>query len=400
MMKRGALLPVLFTSATLLIVAAPPLEAQQPITELALNEYFANHMDSAVTLFRIAVHQHPRDAGIRAWLAEAALRSGNPAEALQSANDALRLDSCDAQAHLVRASLFMPRYAPPGGVDNDSTWTHLIDAVHCDPSDGNVWSYIWKYAVMRRDSATESQALRAFVATGFLTQSQITYAAWLLRSLPPRAVLLTGGDMDTYAPLAAQVAKDVRPDVAVINIVMLSAPWYAAPILARYQLHYNARLAEDSTDTDARKLVAWLRAGAVTGTLGRPVAFALTAPIDTISRDGMLQLAGPYWLVVKHGVEKTDSAKIAESLRNADALDWRGPAVASSDRSPSRRLYEQPPALMVSRVALLENALAVQRDRNLARNREQWMSDFLRRAGVDRVIINRTLEAFRSSHSM
>jgi hypothetical protein len=213
-------------------------------------------------------------------------------------------------------------------------------------------------------------------------------------------VLLTGGDMDTYAPLAVQVTMGVRPDVAVMNIVMLSAPWYSAPVLARHQLHYHAGLTEDSTNTDVQRLVAWLRAGAVTGTLGRPVAFALTAPIDTTSRDGVLQLAGPYWLLVRPGAARTDSARIAESLRNADALDWRGLAVASSDRSPSRRLYEPPPALMVSRVALLENALAVQRDRERARNREQWISDFLRRAGVDREMIGRTLEAFRSSHSM
>src|SRR5207253_9026888 len=106
---------------------------------------------------------------------------------------------------------------------------------------------------------------------------------------------------------------------------------------------------------------------------------AITAPIDTTSRDGALQLAGPYWLVVQPGVARTDSANIAESLRNADAFDWRGPAVAPSDRSPTHRLYEPLPALLVSRVALLENELGVQGDRELARTRERWISNFLRR---------------------
>ena len=83
------------------------------------------------------------------------------------------------------------------------------------------------------DGSVDEGALRALVATGFLTRPQITYAGWVLRSLPPRAVLLTGGDLDTYAPLAAQVAMGVRPDVAVVNIVMLNASWYSRPTLAR-----------------------------------------------------------------------------------------------------------------------------------------------------------------------
>jgi len=398
MVKRRAVLVTLLRSAAVLAVMASMSVAQQPVTKLAFNAYLANNTDSAATLFKMAVSQHPNDASLRAWQAEAALRSRNPAEALQPADDALRLDPCNAQAHLVRASLFMPRWAPRGRADNDSTWAHLIEAVNCDSSDGNAWSYVWKYAIIRRDMAAESRALRALVATGFLTPPQITYAEWVLRGLPPRAVLLTGGDMDTYAPLAAQVAMGVRPDVAVLNVVMLNAPWYSRPMLARHELRYDERLPVDSTRTDAQKIVTWLRQEAVTGALGRPVAFALTAPIDTSSRDSALQLAGPYWLVVRPGVARTDSAKIAESLRNADALDWRGPAVAWSDRSPVHRLYEPAPALMVSRVALLDSALAVQRDRKLARNREQWISNFLRHAGVDWLTTNRTLEAFRAAH--
>ncbi|HEY3113615.1 MAG TPA: hypothetical protein VGJ62_08025 [Gemmatimonadaceae bacterium] len=268
-----------------------------------------------------------------------------------------------------------------------------MDAVNCDASDGNAWSYVWKYAIMRRDSEAESRALHFLVRTGFLTASQLTQAEWVLRSLPPRAVLLTGGDIDTQAPLAVQVVRGVRPDVAVVNVVMLVAPWYSVPVLARHGLRYDARGDMDSTWTAAEKIVAWLRRESAAGTLGRPVAFALTAPIDTTAHDSALQLAGPFWLVVPPGVARTDSAKIAESLRNADAFDWRGPAVAPSDRSPTHRLYELSPALLVSRVALLENELSVRRDREIARNREHWISNFLHRAGVDWLTIHRTLQS-------
>jgi hypothetical protein len=273
----------------------------------------------------------------------------------------------------------------------------LIEAVKCDASDGNAWSYVWKYAIMRRDSAAESRALRGLVTTGFLTSSQITYAEWVLRSLPLNAVLLTGGDLDTQAPLAVQVVNGVRPDVAVVNVVMLIAPWYSAPVLARHGLRYDARVVVDSAGNAADKIVAWLRKEAVAGGLGRPVAFALTAPIDTTSQDSGLQLSGPYWLVVRPGVPRTASAMIAESLRSAEALDWRGPAVAPSDRSPIHRLYEVPPALRVSHLALLDHAITVQPNPEMTRNRERWISSFLRRAGIDWLTINHTLDAFRAS---
>jgi len=181
--------------------------------------------------------------------------------------------------------------------------------------------------------------------------------------------------------------------------VMLNVPWYSQPMLARHELRYDERLAVDSTGTPGQKIVTWLRHQAATGALGRSVAFALTAPIDTTSRDSALQLAGPYWLVVQPGAARTDSTKIAQSLRNADSLDWRGPAVAWSDRSPTHRLYEHSPALTVGRLALLDNELTVKRDPELAQHREQWVSSFLRRAGVDWPTIHRTLEAFRSLNS-
>jgi hypothetical protein len=133
---------------------------------------------------------------------------------------------------------------------------------------------------------------------------------------------------------------------------------------------------------------------AATGALGRPLALAVTAAFDTTSRDGALQLSGPYWLVVPAGTAQSDPAAIAQSLRDADAMDWRGPAVGPSDRSPLRKLYQPHPALFVARVALLDDAL--QRDQAAARSRERWAERFLRRAGIESSVIDRALAAFRS----
>jgi hypothetical protein len=398
MLTRTVCLALLVAASPPALLIARPSGAQQATMQLALDAYFSNRMDSAIVLFQRATRENPTDARGYAWLAEAALRSGSSAEARKAADAALRIDACNAQAHWVRASLFTPRFAPSGQVNNDSTWTHLTAAVTCDPTDGNAWSDVWKYAIMRGDTVMESRALSAHVKTGFLTPAQVTYAEWLLRSLPPRAVLLTGGDLDTYGPLAVQVARGVRPDVAVVNIVMLSAPWYSRPVLARHQLKYDPTSVTDSAGTDQQRIVRWLRRSAITGVLDRPVAFALSAPVDTVSRDGALQLAGPYWLVVRPTTVRINPTAVAESLSSASSMDWRGPGAALSDRSPIRRLLQPPPALMVSRLAVLEHAL-VERDDKLTQDREQWVSAFLSRAGLDPTLIGRELELFRSSRA-
>jgi hypothetical protein len=389
------------------VAVAGDASAQTPTAVLAERVYLANHPDSALALFKAAVHERPTDASLHAWLAEAALRAGDVGTAARAALDALRLDPCNAQAHVVRASLFMPRFATAGHVDGDSVWIHLHRAVRCDPRDGNAWSDVWKYAVMRRDTVAERRALRALVTGGFLTRPQLAYSEWLLRSLPPRAVLVTGGDLDTYAPLAVQATRGVRRDVAVVNAVMLSAAWYTEPVLARSGLPYTAATSATSGTgaggaPPAQRILHWLRRQAVdaeTLRTRRPVAFALTAPLDTTAGDAALQLAGPYWLVVPPGAPRSDPTKIAKALRDADALDWRGPAVASSDRSPVRRQAERHPALTVARVATLAASVAPAQDARSAQARDRWIERFLERAGISRPAIEQALRGLRHSSS-
>lgn len=369
--------------------------AQSSLRERALSAYFDNRTDSALLLFRAAVHEQPGDATLLAWLGEAAVRSGNASDAAAAADEALRVDPCNAHAHLVRAYLFMPRFATaPHEVNNDSVWSHVTRAVQCDPADGNAWAYVWKYGVMRGDTAAESHALRALISSGFLTSSQLTYAEWVLRSLPPNAVLMTAGDLDTYAPLAIQVARGIRPDVAVINATMLSASWYAHPVLARHHLNYHWQNGAISGPNEPQRILEWLGHQAA-GRGGRPVAFALTGRADTTRSDGRLQLAGPYWLVIPGEGVGIDSVRIDASLSHADKLDWRGPGVSPSDRSPIHGLAEKYPALMVARLMELANRFAPRRDHNLHSRQKVWLRNFLRRAETDSSIINRTLEELR-----
>jgi hypothetical protein len=387
---------VILRAAGLMALCAS-LASAQSTAERARDAFFRNQADSAFALFTNATRETPTDARLYAWLGEAALRARKPSDAARAVEESLRLDPCNAHAYFVRASLFMPRFAAPGQANDDSTWTYLNRSIACDPSDGNTWADMWKYAIIRRDTTMEARALRALIATGFLSKPQLTYAEWLLKSVPPRAVLLTSGDLDTYAPLAVQATRSVRRDVAVVNVVMLGAAWYSKPILERHQLRYDSGAVADSAPRSPERIIAWLRRQSASGALGRPVVFALTTPVDTDFPGDVLQLAGPYWVVMPPRSARTHPAKISASLRAAETFDWRGPATSATDRSPLRRVYALHPALVAAGIPLLEIAVAPSRADLITREREKWMTRFLTRAGVDPVSRDDMLQRLRAA---
>ena len=65
--------------------------------------------------------------------------------------------------------------------------------------------------------------------------ARVAAQAWL-SPLPPRAVLLTGGDNDSFPLWYLQVVERVRPDVTVVTVPLLGAGWYRAEVAERYGL--------------------------------------------------------------------------------------------------------------------------------------------------------------------
>ena len=106
----------------------------------------------------------------------------------------------------------------------------------------------------------------------------------LLESAPRQAVLVVAGDNDTYPLWAAQVITGMRPDVVVVTVPLLPAPWYRAELVRRHGL-----LPPDPT-------TRWSGLGSVLSTLaeraraaGRPLAVAAT--VDARER----RLLGDRW---------------------------------------------------------------------------------------------------------
>ena len=111
----------------------------------------------------------------------------------------------------------------------------------------------WRFANRRR----EPEALLARAAA----------KAWLV-PLPPRAVLLTGGDNDSFPLWYLQLVEGVRPDVTVVTTPLLGAGWYRGEIATRYRL-----LPVRAPASQTERLRALAEAAAQQG---RPIAASMT----------------------------------------------------------------------------------------------------------------------------
>jgi hypothetical protein len=93
--------------------------------------------------------------------------------------------------------------------------------------------------------------------------------AWLA-PLPPRAVLITGGDNDSFPLWYLQLVEGVRTDVAVITSPLLGADWYRAEVAERHGLLPIEAVTSAMTQSQRLRLLA-ARASAA----GRPLAVSV-----------------------------------------------------------------------------------------------------------------------------
>ncbi len=320
--------------------------------EAALRLYRQNRLGEARVLFERAVKERPQDPEAHAWLAETLRRLGDPEAAVREARVSLDLQpDNNSFAHQVLGAAFNPMYSSWKGANADSSWRHVVQATRCDPGDGNAWLEVVVGAMLRRQPTLEKKALQSLVDTGFLTPAILAYQRWVLRPLPPDAVLLTNGDLDTYPAWALQEVEQLRRDVAVVNLSLLNAPAYARLVRDRFHLPMMADAALDSlaptkdrggrTLWPSTRIVADWVAGQRAGGFTRPIVVAATVSPDGLpaGMSGHLRLAGGFWLCTPESASAPeDTTMLRRSLADVKAADVAGPASSPADRSPVRSL--------------------------------------------------------------
>ena len=109
----------------------------------------------------------------------------------------------------------------------------------------------WRVANRRR----EPEASLAHVAA----------RAWLA-PLPDRAVLVTGGDNDSFPLWYLQLVEGARPDITVITAPLLGADWYRAEVAARHRMLPMEAVRANTTSAQRMRMLA-----ASAAQNGRPV---------------------------------------------------------------------------------------------------------------------------------
>jgi hypothetical protein len=387
-------------SCTLLsVLAVVAVRAQEPSDgpfDRGMAFYWANQMDSAAVYLLDAARAAPTDPERWAWLAEAKRREGDPGGAAAAARAALVLGPCNAFAHTVLASALNPMYSGWEGTDADLAWRHSRSATRCDPSDGNAWLNVVFQAMQRGQRSVMDSALAKLIATGFLQSSALAFSHWVLDALPPNALLLTNGDMDTYPLLAVQVAEDARSDVAVVNVSLLNTNWYGDTVAVLYRLPPVSSIHGDAaTGAWGLEIAAlWVRAS-MAGQLRRTVALAPSVSGEVREAlPGPWQFAGTHWRLATNGAAPSDTTSLRAALASVTPFSWRGPSTSDRDRSPIRRRSNGALPILPLMAALRYGcALQGSGDPTAAHDIAQWMRDFAGATGVENEWVDGVLEA-------
>jgi len=311
----------------------------------------ASRFEEAQPFFARAVADSPAHVAARCWLAQTRRRIGRQEDAVREARAALALDPHSSFAHMVLADCYDPALGGWAGTSADSAWTQIRQAAADDPRNGEAWLSVWKHSVARGDSARERESLMALGSIGYFTPAVIAYNRWQLEFLPPKAVLLTRGDTDTYPSAMLQTVSNVRADVAIVNLSLLNWPGYAKAIGRRAGLPLPARIdslqvRRDSVSAGGRepagasdRIVSSWADSVKRGTLPRPLAVAASASRigETPALLGRLTLAGPFYDVARDtGAAPDDLTRLSATVAAIDPQAFAGPWTSDLDQSSIR----------------------------------------------------------------
>lgn len=292
------LIPAALAGTALLLVAPPVTVAAGRPPEILSWRHQIFSTERYVELTKQwegFVEKHPTDA--RAWVewGDALRYTGSGDAANEKYTRAFAIDSTDAAAATAFASIQVTGQAQPG--DWKLGDRLLRSVVTRDPDYPDAYYMLWVTSLRRGDDALAQQCLRRMIETGDMPRPLVDYGYNMLAGAPPNAIVLTNGDNDTYPPLAVQVLRGLRPDVAIVNLSLLNTEWYI-----RYQRDHGVPIPlTDAQIAELRPTRGNLIAAQVVRALSdrlaaqrdaRPLRYAVTVPPENRKPAGRIVLEG------------------------------------------------------------------------------------------------------------
>ncbi|KMQ49440.1 hypothetical protein CHISP_3651 [Chitinispirillum alkaliphilum] len=264
--------------------------------------YSTNQLEIAEEKLSREIEKYPGDPTLLTYYAETLQRLRKFSQAREFAHKALSFDKCNSHALTILSAIHNTQYGENEYSNSDSSTYYMFKAVECDDFYGTAWEFIWIHSIIEGDSSLEKKA--ASQLYHYYSRPHIEFARWLLAHLPPNAILITSGDLDTYPLVALQQAENFRPDVVVVNSSLLNLrPYYKTksekvgiPVseYSKQFTHTREKIISEQI------LDIWLQM-AQTGEMNRPLRFAVTT--DRRHRPLNYECVGPYLIPLSHPSE-------------------------------------------------------------------------------------------------
>lgn len=357
----------------------------------ALSLFFNLKYKEALPLFKKVIEQEPKNDEALTWFAETYRRIGKTDDAMEIARKALLLNPRSSFAHLVIAYASYP--------NDDSIYVHAKEAVKCDSTDPNAWLMMWGEAIKHNNPALHDKTLRKLRETGFLTKAALAYGRAELQDLPPGAIYITNGDMDTYPAKVIQISEGFRTDIVVIEKEHLGINWAARFI----RDHQNVPLPISDAELDKMKELKDTQGNVIStseqnfrkwielkrkGSFDRPVALAPTVEPSYYKFDKEhFHYCGMYllWKPDPAG-DISDTSALRQCLSEININDFTGSWASSKDRSPIRRYYSKQIVRVLFQVALeYSRDLITAKRFNEAKQTLTWLEAFEKQTEIGMV---------------
>jgi len=310
--------------------------------------YQDNRLDSAWVYVSKRLQEHPDELPTLCYAAELLRRQQHYRAADSLADRALRLDSVNSFALQVKGQLRNAQYDTKNPlVHAGSARMFYNRAVAADSTNGNVWEVLWVQALVHGDTALESRVLRSLHTGAFYTPAARAYARWLLSSLPPNAILLTNGDMDTYPLRVAQKMESFRDDVTVVNVSLLNLKSYYTSLVEYHRLppavktralpSIDHRYVDGAVVTIAHQIIEHWLMQISAGTLKRPLCVATTVENGALPRatHSFWWMRGNFFHLVKGGsAREIDFETVERALNGIDGALFSGRFIGQRVTSP------------------------------------------------------------------
>ena len=154
-------------------------------------------------------------------------------------------------------------------------------------------------------------------------------AASFLDAAPPRAVMFTGGDNDSYPLWYAQQVDGRRPDVTLVTLSLLPAIWYQFEIARRTGLEWTHEPTPPVRFAHERTMAQIARAAR---RAGRPV---VATPAVTAAERALLGSAWRLEGVVYRSWAPADGTREAAWVSEVLSAPWAARAPARTRRGPA-----------------------------------------------------------------